>query len=1538
MYNKFEKTVLCREGRIVAACIEPVDSIFVAMRDILDQVCAAGRKKQRDRVSILLDHRFNVTNTKSLDHGLLRNSQRAREILDVGLDPMNPQGCRQDQVLQAILRSPDAYELPWEAIQRAFRLVSRTNDRYLVRSCITDIQSFLQSRVEDWKGSQRDYGGTNAEALPSGSNHEDGRACTLSGISPKVFLEKLVHNISKEILSSADIVLGDYWSTSLDIVTSVISLISQVDIKFHRRLIRHYCTLIPLPSRLLAWLSSVKELRAFLEHDDLKHVQDTLLRFLDDEQKTMSLSDLPGIATNILSLARSEDGNHADYSWAQVLLSLLKKASTDLQVYSTVESVLGTQLSSSPSDCLLFWISSLMENQEAVPVHILANLLLLVSVSSVRSGSQLVFEVLSQSLGRDEKFQVGPASRKAILNLVASMWKESGEIHFTDFEYQYLGSGRFHGVENLTGVGSFVFRCIFLDHKTGPPDIYSLLERAQAWIEFARAILQEGGYECDVSWNVFPVVVFTVIFCEIPLTRPSILRTLFEDLAGAHEEFHGSNLDGTWCKVIESIFTYVPASNLSKKELNVVTGCLRNDNISSRTFDRVTWVLRNSLEIRDYLSSLTREILSGSFQMSISQVGKPSHRDHLIERALLGLSTLVASDREDKYFRDAVTLASNFIVLSKPILPLRWRSFLFDTLLHHCRASYFIPRALDILFQSILARICTFLETTPRAGLRLRVGSSFVVWSSKSDNRNHYRQTEDLVGIFALLLCIFDTMTSNLSEGDRRIVLQFRNSCAAATQDMQSEDQSDSDAAAGLTGVSCFQSLSPFLSVIISVLQDGGIVGLSRSRFLMHYNVSPISVSRQVTQFTKNICRDANLDPPVWVVPGYIRPYSPDSESKSFISGEVREKLQRELFDLTMMWLSVSGESPWEFFSKICEAKRNKNGTDPKVPHVVNCPRYVLGYFDPILGSMNENLTQALVGDYSVDHIGTFFCGMVDMCSFIKSCCGISTTERPDVTEKVFITLMRTHDILSDEDTFEILKSKLVVRDNPKKLLGKDIDTLESFEDLFRDIRFTPVECLVSLVDIWKQKRQSNPVANIARFVAPVVSHIRKAMEGSCGGLTEDKLILGLTLVAEMIDISREAHGNHEHPPCILRASKELVDCLCKYPVHSPVAFKSILMIALSGLPRLSLSFIRKGSAIEFGDEIRAVSWHGTVVSQIFDQCLKILSSKHSRNCESDRNLDLSSFLHLHSESAWVWALVCLLNSVENNWIECQDNASNGETSLTGTPYLELRRLMLQSDLLFLSRVLSSRIMGSDDFFTSILPTNLKITLARSIDRVIIVLNVSLRSLARYLHPVTHGKRNSVDTKDIAENIASVAAWVTTPTENIDIVNGVRVWSETAMKREDDVPIRSEDSLNRKFGKLVLRVNELEENLGKLVKIDQKENRVGEDLYSARREAFLETTSVGGLQGDLLNLVKTKYTSIKKERLETLGDKVEIEHIAKKQKLASEVEPKIRKQKRIPSLRSRNRVVDEWLQKDANVENVNEDDAYVDLEDFIVEG
>jgi len=377
--------------------------------------------------------------------------------------------------------------------------------------------------------------------------------------------------------------------------------------------------------------------------------------------------------------------------------------------------------------------------------------------------------------------------------------------------------------------------------------------------------------------------------------------------------------------------------------------------------------------------------------------------------------------------------------------------------------------------------------------------------------------------------------------------------------------------------------------------------------------------------------------------------------------------------------------------------------------------------------------------------------------------------------------------------------------------------------------------------------------------------------------------------------------------------------------------------------------------------------------------------------------------LQVNTSSAWAWTQAAVFLSVETNWAESQtvvktknlDAREHSTCTQKLITYVVSRHQDLSSALLSATAFLETarhatsngRKDDSDDeerefddskeqitsmLLSELLSSTTKLKLCSTFDRITTTLRAALRTISMRLKPDSKclggviecppGLQNSIR---FGESLACLCAWFTCSRNGLALfTSGARRWfhNEKARYRAAKAKAKAggyhldQDPVLSRLPKVLHQMEELEVSFQKLASVilapSKKKNVEACQKFLSEVDAFLpslaneEPKSFSAIIAEhrdrLASSSDSKLSSFDmalisfKDKEDDLGNPT----LGKRKRRGrnATIEKHLRKAQR-NVLRSRNEVVDEWLDLDADNADQNDSmDAFVDLEDFLVEG
>jgi hypothetical protein len=193
------------------------------------------------------------------------------------------------------------------------------------------------------------------------------------------------------------------------------------------------------------------------------------------------------------------------------------------------------------------------------------------------------------------------------------------------------------------------------------------------------------------------------------------------------------------------------------------------------------------------------------------------------------------------------------------------------------------------------------------------------------------------------------------------------------------------------------------------------------------------------------------------------------------------------------------------------------------------------------------------------------------------------------------------------------------------------------------------------------------------------------------------------------------------------------------------------------------------------------------------------------------------------------------------------------------------------------------------------------------------------------------------------ESCCCLFAWLAS---HNDLSIGIQRWYEGEMKKPSSSAVKSAGKYNRevvlrKLEKLVFQTNEVESGLWNFYKGVTAEDGTVNDGDIQTFENFYDGLASKVSEFDSLReLVSTKLQFLRQERLR-LKKKSGKDQMQRKKAFDNDTIKRVKKARRDKPIRSRNGVIDTWLDLDSQVTGLNEArnrESFAELEDFLAEG
>lgn len=336
--------------------------------------------------------------------------------------------------------------------------------------------------------------------------------------------------------------------------------------------------------------------------------------------------------------------------------------------------------------------------------------------------------------------------------------------------------------------------------------------------------------------------------------------------------------------------------------------------------------------------------------------------------------------------------------------------------------------------------------------------------------------------------------------------------------------------------------------------------------------------------------------------------------------------------------------------------------------------------------------------------------------------------------------------------------------------------------------------------------------------------------------------------------------------------------------------------------------------------------------------------------------------LVLHSERFWTTTLCITLEAIDDDLMEATQTMDNNlwifSTYKLSKLYVASRTVVFRRYFsalsLFLQRVdspskkspKSPKDRSDHRLCAMSLSPKSKSRLRVVLDRTCALLTQSTKIVCEVIQNNILCLSKGMTPIRLMEALSCVIGWLSNDqTDRIsDITCGIRIWSRMENEIDEVTSGRTidEESPLRKHLKMENSVDELETNLKRLQHvvhdaIVQWENGIClesalrdiDSLFKSLESGFDLTGLIADKLKRMLDRKELKRGVILKRRSATV----------RKRKATEVISNTIKTDRRRPRVRSRNMVVDRWLEMDREIgREAMDDDAYADLEDFIVDG
>ena len=357
-----------------------------------------------------------------------------------------------------------------------------------------------------------------------------------------------------------------------------------------------------------------------------------------------------------------------------------------------------------------------------------------------------------------------------------------------------------------------------------------------------------------------------------------------------------------------------------------------------------------------------------------------------------------------------------------------------------------------------------------------------------------------------------------------------------------------------------------------------------------------------------------------------------------------------------------------------------------------------------------------------------------------------------------------------------------------------------------------------------------------------------------------------------------------------------------------------------------------------------------------------------------------SIVLKLSSKETWNWTFQSLILSYTELWSESRRMSypkATGDLNLNETTeYISQRRFLLSRSLDMICLLFSSpdrldvydgngRTTGSTiEVFGMYLPNRFKIALLETIQCIIKIMTHSINTLTKYLKVDTSDQCSSK--WELAECVSCLASWLCSSPVETDFVAGTVTWINLERRKSSQTSKRNpkDNELQNDYLATLNEVDKFDVSFQNFYGLLGDTLKIKNSPAMQRRVRALDALFLGdgNKNFELRNYCKTKVQvldenipsgvqlplDIASASIAQSSDTTSVGTKRSTSKAAPTGEkrspnPKRRKRTSKPNMRSRNPVIDKWLKVDQGSAAEKDDgiasgDAYVDLEDFLVDG
>jgi len=1398
--------------------------------------------------------------------------------------------------------------------------------------------------------------------------------------------------------------------------------------------------------------------------------------------------DFPKLAEAVTSLsaavlARNASSSSSSYDLAQwqcVLLRIITTATAaaDFETVSAVETAIKSSLAAMPSTHLRDWIDCLMVggqdvfSADGIPNWTLSNLLLLgLRASSRQPGQELVSLMVREAMGVRGGETSNRCRKETSINEIS--WFRFVDLAFPPSQYRrktagmrmsspraigrlwdkelrrilkgvsYVRGGKFENdtgvrIDSMTEAGKMVWDSLFPGLEVGAvTSTHQLhaLERANAWTSEAVDFL-EGIHQTHRSCfdSMFAAVVIVTVFSELPDTRHSLVQRMLDTFVDDGRRGTVSNeLSLFYCTVISLLL-----ESSSRSHMKTVTELDRLSSVFPTAiplslFLDLSFTLSPLASVRLSLLRFAEKRLDVKLWSSkLIPTSRTRHSDD-VKCGIQSLIVLSCATSWDKCETEAWSLLSDLIVTGKPVLPVAYRSWLFESLEEQLSEGRMGKSAAAHFLRACISRILYFVEFGQFSEESFLPEKAYDVWSESEESKRQVQPVEDLPSLLRLVLALF--RFSFHTESSICIEKWQSFLCAAVLRNPQLKVPSarPEESTSKMPFPGPFdQDIDPkvhalmyCIHLILQHITRGDNAMLCSASAPSCASVQAIVVDEEIKALSKFSV----------ALPKWLRPTGHGTEKASVgrIDRRFTNPVCRGVCSTLCGFLLVCGPPTGNerrevllAVSSIYEARRQLSssivtGKEGR-PRIQDTAGNVIGsLFSAFCSVLTDSLDKLMEQEAEFESVDRVLAAILDICDDVYALPeAIAIANFQSIacsTQKLFAAIsgeMASRRLIA---YFE----KAPIESRIRKARIGSVSSPDDIDTTVREVRTRVVRVLLKSVPALASNPTLDPIRSLDSgpgltedasvqvlldLTEDLLNDLNMGVHGKSGGLSYDLFDLYLDCLGLCTDgLESFLKGSTKS------GYRRRVASVCGRACHSvaeimsshSLAGKAVLTKSLTLMLYVFPSLARLASRHAMHEYANSEHWGLEDVSlgRALDQCSSILKGRvekgirytapwehafgdggdNPENAAVDVKGDSDTescngpvsvislpkapsdecWLQISSERSWIWMFSSTLQCVEWDWedsfnaIQDSDFAFSASESLAA--YMKHRNAELVELMDGVSSLLEilSRNRGKNEDSNGdnlkialvILPESIKLRLLALIDRVLMTLQEALKTAISFIREPY--KKESSRRIDLIESFCCLSSLLVSNITRDELTTSIRDWYASEVENLSilkGLPQSAQASLCRKLPQTVTRTEELEcllRSFSHEARNASKKSKLGINQEISSVEEMTDLFALGRIATDdtpierigILSLVERKLEAI--ERARTRESEAES---GRKRRAAQDADRRVKKERRKRHIRSRNQVVDKWLRIDQQVgrDETVEDDAYDDLEDFLVEG